>query len=141
MEEAYAALYLSERRLGQMIWYFTLLAVLIASMGLFGLAAYATERRSREISLRRVLGASVVGLVSLVSSEFLVLVIVAIGFSVPIAYVLANDWLGQFAYRIELGVDVFILAALVAVGIAFFTVSYLAVRAAMANPVKSLRSV
>ena len=139
LEDAYENMYRSERRLGEMIGYFTLLAVLIASLGLFGLAAYSTERRAKEIGVRKVLGASVAGLVSLVSREFLVLVVLAIGFATPLAYAVAHDWLGRFAYRIELGPDVFVLAALVAIAIAFFTVSYLAIRAALTDPVKSLR--
>ena len=139
LDDEYNNMYVSERRLGQMIGYFTLLAVLIASLGLFGLAAYSTERRSKEIGVRKVLGASVAGLISLVSREFLFLVALAVGFAVPLAYILMSDWLSGFSYRIELGFGVFMLAAIIALLVAFFTISYIAIRAALANPVKSLR--
>lgn len=139
LADQYSNMYLSEHRQGQMIGYLTLLAVIIASLGLFGLAAYSTERRSKEIGVRKVLGASVTGLVSLVSREFLVLVVLAIGFAMPLAYIVTRDWLTSFAYSVELGVGVFFLGALIAVCIAVFTVSYIAIRAALVNPVKSLR--
>lgn len=139
MDDSYNDMYRAEMQLGEMFGSFTLLAVLIASMGLFGLAAYSTERRSKEVGVRKVLGASVAGLVTLLSREFLTLVCIAILFAVPLAYFVIADWLNQFAYRIELGAGVFILAALLAVVISVFTVSFLAIRAALANPVKSLK--
>ena len=139
LDDAFDALYKSDRRLGAALGYFTILALLIASFGLFGLAAFATESRSKEIGVRKVLGASVAGLVALLSREFLILVGLGIVLAVPIAYFSMQRWLDTFAYRIDLGVGLFLVTAIAAIAIAVLTVSYQAIKAALANPVKSLR--
>jgi putative ABC transport system permease protein len=139
LEDVFAKQYLVEQRLGQTIGYFTLLAMLIAALGLFGLAAYASERRSKEIGIRKVLGASVADLVSLLSREFLGLVLVALVVAVPLGYFGVRRWLDGFAYRVDLGMDVFLIAGVLAVFVALAAVSYQALRTALADPVDSLR--
>jgi putative ABC transport system permease protein len=139
LDDVFDDLYKSERRLGQTFGYFTLLAVLIASLGLFGLAAYATERRSKEIGIRKVLGASVADLVTLLSREFVLLVAAAFVVAVPVAYFTMRRWLDGFAYRMDLGVDVFLIAGVLAMTVAIVTVIYQAIRTAIADPVDSLR--
>jgi putative ABC transport system permease protein len=140
MDDQFNAIYRSEQRMGGISLSFSLLAILIACLGLFGLAAYAAEQRTREIGIRKILGASVSGIVSLLSGDFLRLVLVSAVIAFPLAWWAMFHWLEDFAYRITIGWDVFVLAAVLAVGIALLTVSFQAVRAAVANPVKSLRS-
>ena len=139
MDDVYNQLYLAEVKLGKTIGYFAFFAVLIASLGLFGLAAYATERRTKEIGVRKVLGASVPGLMALLSREFVGLVLISIVLAWPLAYLLTARWLEGFAYKIEFGPGVLVLTALLAVFIAVITVSYQATRVALSNPVKALR--
>ncbi len=140
LDEDYDALYRTERRIGQVIGAFTGFAIVIACLGLFGLAAYAAERRTKEIGIRKVLGASVPHIVVLLSKDFLKLVGIAFVIAAPLAYYAMSRWLEDFAYRIDLGVGVFVLAGALALGIALATVSYQAIRAALANPVEALRS-
>jgi putative ABC transport system permease protein len=132
-------LYRREQKLSQVIQYFTLLAIFIACLGLFGLASFTAEQRTKEIGIRKVLGASVASLVALLCKEFTKLVALAFIVAAPIAYFAMNHWLENFAYRIEIGWAVFVLSALIALLIALLTVGYQAVKAANANPVKSLR--
>jgi putative ABC transport system permease protein len=106
---------------------------------LFGLATFSAEQRNKEIGIRKVLGASVTGIVQLLSKDFLKLVIVAIVIATPIAWLAMNKWLQVFTYRITLSWWMFALAGLLAILIALFTVSFQAIKAAMTNPVKSLR--
>jgi putative ABC transport system permease protein len=117
-----------------------ILTILIACLGLFGLATYAAEQRIKEIGIRKVLGASVTGIVTLLSKDFIKLVGVAALIALPVSWWAMNNWLKNFAFRIDIGWWVFAVAAVVAVLIAIFTVSYQAIRAATANPVKSLRA-
>ena len=117
-----------------------MLSVLVSCLGLFGLAAFTTEQRRKEIGIRKVLGASVTGITSLLAKDFLKLVVVAIVVATPVAYFFMKKWLADFAYRIDIQWWMFVVAGLTAVGIAFLTVSFQSVRAALANPVKSLRS-
>jgi putative ABC transport system permease protein len=135
-----AALYVAEKRAQHIFGIFALLAVFIACIGLLGLAAYMTQQRTKEIGIRKVLGASVVGITGLLAKDFLKLVLLGIFIASPIAWVLMDKWLADFAYRIELQWWMFLLAGVVAVAVAFLTVSFQSVRAALANPVKSLRS-
>jgi putative ABC transport system permease protein len=132
--------YVTEERTSYLIRYFTLIGVCIACLGLFGLAAYTAERRRKEIGIRKVLGATVGQIVTLLSTDFLKLVIIAFVIAVPLAWYATNQWLANFAYRIAISWWIFVLAGILAVVIAFVTVSYQAVKAALANPVKSLRS-
>lgn len=140
LDEKFAALYVSEQRTKQLFSAFAVLAIIIASLGLFGLSAFVIEQRTREIGIRKVLGASVQQVLLLVSKEFLLLVGIAFIISVPVTWWAMNEWLKDFAYRINIGAGVFITAGLLAILIAFFTISFQAIRAAIANPVKSLRT-
>jgi ABC-type antimicrobial peptide transport system permease subunit len=119
---------------------FALITIVISCMGLFGLAAYTAERKTREIGIRKVLGATVQSVVSLLSRDFLKLVLLAIIISTPIAWYVMDKWLQDYAYRINIQWWMFVLAGSLALGIALITVSFQAVRAAIANPVKSLRT-
>jgi putative ABC transport system permease protein len=139
LEDDINRMYASEMRMSQMFKYTALLAIFIACLGLFGLISYTTEQRTREIGVRKVLGASVPGIVRLLSSEFLKLVIIANILTWPLAYYVMNRWLQNFAYRINVGVVSFILTGVLAFTVAIITVSVQSVRAALANPVESLR--
>jgi putative ABC transport system permease protein len=140
MDDQFNNIYKSEQRMGGISLSFSLLAIFIACLGLFGLAAYAAEQRTREIGIRKVLGASVSGIVTLLSKDFLRLVLVAAILAFPLSWWAMHSWLQDFAYRISIGWEVFALAAALAVSIALATVSMQAIKAALANPVKSLRS-
>ena len=140
MDDSFAQMYEAEQRVGKIAGIFGLLSILVSCLGLFGLAAFTTEQRTKEIGIRKVLGASVAGITGLLAKDFLKLVILAILIASPVAYYFMQQWLSDFAYRIELQWWMFVLAGLVAVGIAFLTVSFQSVRAALANPVQSLRS-
>jgi len=117
-----------------------LLAIVITCLGLFGLAAYTAERRTKEIGVRKVLGASVAGITGLISKDFLKLVIISSVISFPLAWWLMNNWLQNYAYRITISWWIFIVAAVLAIFIALVTISFQAIKAALANPVKSLRT-
>ncbi|MEO7524652.1 MAG: FtsX-like permease family protein, partial [Ferruginibacter sp.] len=132
--------YESENTLARIINSFTLMAILISCLGLFGLAAFSAEQRNKEIGIRKVLGASVTGIVQLLSKDFLQLVLVSIVIAVPIAWWAMDKWLQNFAYKITISWWMFALAGLLALGIAIFTVSFQAIKAAVSNPVKSLRA-
>jgi putative ABC transport system permease protein len=132
-------MYASEMRMSQMFRYTALLAIFIACLGLFGLISYTTEQRTREVGVRKVLGASVPSIVRLLSGEFLKLVIIANILTWPLAYYAMNRWLQNFAYRITIGFASFILTAVLAFTVAIITVSFQSIRAALANPVESLR--
>ncbi|MDT0644544.1 ABC transporter permease [Zunongwangia sp. F363] len=135
-----ANLYVSEQRAAKAATVFTLLAILIACLGLFGLAAFTAEQRVKEIGVRKVLGASVTGVVSLLTKDFLKLVFIALALATPIAWWIMHEWLLDFVYRTHIHWWVFIVAGLVAIGIALLTISFQAIKAAIANPVKSLRT-
>jgi len=132
--------YETEVTLSNIINSFTLMAILISCLGLFGLAAFSAEQRTKEIGIRKVLGASVFNLTSLLSKDFIRLVIIAIVIATPISWWAMTKWLQGFAYRVNIAWWMFALAGLLAIAIALFTVSFQAIRAALANPVKSLRT-
>lgn len=140
LDEQYAALYSSEQRTGQIFTAFALIAVLIASLGLFGLAAFSIRQRVKEIGIRKVLGASSGTITGMLSAEFLKLVGIAVVLSVPVTWYAMHKWLQDFAYRIDISWWVFALAGLIAILVAFVTVSFQSVKAALANPVKSLKN-
>jgi len=140
LDEHLDALYRSEQRMAKVALVFAGLAIFIACLGLFALAAFAAERRTKEIGIRKVLGASVAGITGLLAKDFLKLVLIAIVLASPIAYWVMNQWLQDFEYRIDIQWWMFLLAGAVAVAVAFFTVSFQSIKAALANPVKSLRS-
>jgi putative ABC transport system permease protein len=139
LDEDFDALYRAEQRLGSMIAVFGGIAILVASLGLFGLASFSTSQRTKEIGIRKVLGASVSSIVTLLSKDFVRLVLIAVVIATPIAYFSMQRWLDDFAYRIEIGPGIFALAGVLALLIALATVSYQAIKAALADPVKSLR--
>ncbi|MGK6350409.1 ABC transporter permease [Parapedobacter sp. DT-150] len=139
LDESFANMYRSVQRTGTIFTCFAILAIVIACLGLFGLAAFTTEQRTKEIGIRKVLGASVGGIVQLLSRDFVKLVLFALVIASPIAWWAMNQWLQDFAYRIEIQWWVFVIAGLAAVLIALLTVSWQAIRAAVANPVDSLR--
>jgi putative ABC transport system permease protein len=139
LDERLTALYDSEENLGRIFGVFSLLAVIIACLGLYGLAAYAAQQRTKEIGIRKVLGASISNVVGLLSKEFIKLVLIANIIAWPVAWYAMNKWLDEFAYRINIAWWVFALAGFLALLIALLTVSYQAVRAALSNPVKALR--
>jgi len=132
--------YEAENRLSSIVGYFTAIAILISCLGLFGLATFSAEQRIKEIGVRKVLGASVTSIVTLLSKDFLKLVAIAILIASPVAWWAMNKWLQSFAYKINIGVMVFIITTFVAILIALITISFQAIKAATANPVKSLRS-
>ncbi|MVM30787.1 FtsX-like permease family protein [Spirosoma sp. HMF4905] len=133
-------LYRSEQRTAQVVLVFSGLAILIACLGLFGLAAFTAEQRTKEIGVRKVLGASVFSIVGLLSKDFLKLVVVAILIASPLAWYTMHQWLQDFAYKIDIEWWMFVVAGLLAVGVALLTVSFQSIKAALMNPVKSLRS-
>ncbi|WP_027126513.1 ABC transporter permease [Gelidibacter mesophilus] len=135
-----AQLYASEERTARTATIFSALAIFIACLGLFGLAAFTAEQRRKEIGVRKVLGATVTGITQLLSKDFLKLVLVAFVIAAPVAYWLMHKWLLDFAYRTEITWWVFVFAGLAALLIALLTVSFQAIKAAVANPVKSLRT-
>ncbi len=140
LDEDFQKNYKSDIRLSSIVKYFTFIAILISCLGLFGLAAYSAEQRTKEIGVRKVLGASVSSIVSLLSKDFLRLVMIAIVVASPIAWWFMNKWLQDFAYRVDIRWSVFAIAGIAALFIALFTISFQAIRAAIANPVKSLRT-
>lgn len=139
MDDVIEGLYQSEQRMGVLFRYFTFLAIFISCLGLFGLASYMAEQRTREIGIRKVLGASIGNIIGLLSKEFVLLVCVASLIAWPLSWYIMHRWLQGFAYRSGMGVGIFILAALMALLIALITISVQAIRAALANPVNSLR--
>jgi ABC-type antimicrobial peptide transport system permease subunit len=140
LDESFSRLYKSDLRISRLILIFSIIAIIICALGLFGLAAFTAEQRTKEIGIRKVLGASVKGLVTLLSKDFIKLVIIALVIASPIAWLLADKWLQDFAYRINISWWIFGLATLFTIAIAIVTVSSQAIKAAMANPVKNLRT-
>ncbi|MCG3120621.1 MAG: hypothetical protein ALAOOOJD_03402 [bacterium] len=139
LDEDFDRQYRAEERWAQIVSYATLFAIVIACVGLFGLSALAVTKRTKEIGIRKVLGASVTGIISLLAGDFLKLVALANLIAWPVAWYAMNQWLQNFAYRIDIGWWIFALAGGLALLIAFATVSTQAIRAGLANPVDSLR--
>jgi len=140
IDDDVAKQYGSEQKLEGIFYAFSGLSLLIACLGLFGLSIFVVERKKKEIAVRKVLGANVAGMVGLLSKDFLKLVFISILIATPLAWYFMNTWLQDFAYRININAWVFVIAAVVALSIAFITVSFQAIKAAIANPVKSLRT-
>ncbi|WP_198293596.1 ABC transporter permease [Algoriphagus resistens] len=139
-DDEYASLYKSEQVVKKISGYFAFLAIFISCLGLLGLVIFSSEQRSKEVGIRKVLGASVTQITTLLSKDFMKLVFVSILFSLPIAYYVMNNWLEGFEYRITIHWWIFIAAAVGAVIIALLTVSGQAIKTALANPITSLRS-
>jgi putative ABC transport system permease protein len=140
MDQDFDAMYRSEQRIGTIFIAFTTLAIVIACLGLFGLAAYAAEQRTKEIGIRKVLGASIANIAGMLSKDFIKLICISIIISTPFAWYFMQKWLQDFAYRINIEWWVFATAGVAALFIAFVTISFQSVKAAFANPIKSLRS-
>jgi putative ABC transport system permease protein len=140
LDDHFKEVYRTDAQIMQMVGLLAFLAILISCLGLFGLASYSAERRIKEIGVRKVLGASMSSIVSLLSTHFLKLVLIANAIAWPIAWFTVNKWMEDYAYRLPMSWWVFILAGMIALIIALATVSLLAMKAAAANPVTSLRS-
>ncbi len=139
LDETYDKLYKTERRLNLVFNYFTFLAIFISCLGLFGLALFKAKKRTNEIGIRKVLGASVSNIDGLLSFQFAKWILVANLIALPVGYLMMNKWLQNFAYRINIEWWVFVLAGALAFIIALFTVGYQAIKSALSNPVESLR--
>jgi putative ABC transport system permease protein len=140
LDQDFQALYASEQRVAVISRYFAALAVIISCLGLFGLAAFTAQRKRKEISIRKVVGASVTNVVLILSRDFLTLVLIAILIAFPLAWWAMNRWLQDFAYRIQIGAGIFLIAGSLIILITLFAVSFQAIKAALINPVKALRS-
>ena len=140
LDSTFDSLYRSEQQLSILFSGFALITIIIACMGLFGLMAFMASKRAKEIGIRKVLGASIANIVALLSKDFVKLVILGFIIAIPIAWYAMSLWLADFAYRIEIGAGIFLLAGGVAILIALLTVSWQSIKAAVANPVESLRS-
>ena len=140
VDESYGRKFSDEERIGKLAAFFAILAIFISCLGLFGLASFVAEQRTKEIGIRKVLGATVAGLWQMLSKDFVLLVLISCFIAAPIAYYFLNNWLQHYDYRTELSWWIFAAAGLGSIIIALLTVSYQAIRAALMNPVKSLRS-
>ncbi len=140
MDETYAKMYKAEAKLSDLLWIFTIMAIVVGCMGLFGLAAFSAEQRTKELGIRKVLGANAFDIIGLLSGNFLVLVTIASLIAFPIAWWAMNSWLKDFPYRVSISWWVFGIAIIAALVVALLTVSFQAIKAALANPVKSLRT-
>ena len=140
VDDQYDALYRTEVRLGKLFSYFTALAILIGCLGLFGLTSFTTEQRTKEIGIRKVLGASMQGIIYMLVRDFTKWVFLAVIVAWPIGYLVMNKWLNNFAYRANLGVWIFLSSALLALVISVATVSFQSIKAALADPAKSIRT-
>jgi putative ABC transport system permease protein len=139
LDENFDEMYRAEESIGTLLKYFTVLAVFVACLGLFGLASFTSEQRTKEIGIRKVLGAKVSNITVLLCREFFLLVFVSNIIAWPVAYFLMKSWLQSYAYRASLSVFIFMAAMGIALMVAFLSVSFQAIRAATANPVDSLR--
>ena len=140
LDDSFDQMYRQEQRVGKVALTFSLLAIIIACLGLFGLATYIAEQRTKEIGIRKVLGASVTNIVTMLSTDFIKLVLISFVIATPIAWWFMNKWLQEFAYRIDLSWWIFAFTGITALLIALFTLSFQAIKAAISNPVKSLRT-
>lgn len=140
LDDSFNEMYRAEQRIGKVALIFAFLTILIACLGLFGLVTYMTEQRVKEIGIRKVLGASEISIVKLLSKDFMKLVLISICIASPIAYFAMNGWLQDFSYRVSIEWWIFVLAGVGAILIAFFTVGYQAIKAALMNPIKSIKT-
>ena len=140
LDELYQAQYISEQRVSEISKYFAALAIIISCLGLFGLATFNAEVRTKEIGIRKVLGATVSNIMVMLSKDFVVLIIISMTIAFPLAWIAMNAWLDGFAYRIKISAEVFIVAGVAMILLALITVSYQSLRSALMNPVKSLRT-
>ena len=139
-DEDYAKKFSDEQRIGKLATFFTVLAIFISCLGLFGLASFVAEQRKKEIGVRKVLGASTYNLWQMLSREFALLVMISCFIAIPLAWYYLHQWLQHYEYRAPISVWIFIVSGIGALVITLITVSFQAVKAALANPVKSLRT-
>jgi len=139
-DEEYAKKFNYEELVGNLAAIIAVLAIFISCLGLFGLASFTAEQRIKEIGVRKVLGASVFNLWQLLSKDFLVLVLLSCAIAIPVGWYFMNDWLKNYQYKASINIGVFVVVVLAAIVITLITVSFQAIRAAMANPVQSLRT-
>ena len=140
LDEAYQKQYDSETRVSALSKYFAGLAIVISCLGLFGLAAFTAQKRRKEISVRKVVGASVVDITAMLSKDFLQLIFISLVIALPVSWWVMSNWLQNFAYRINITPYVFVIAGISVVLVTLFTISFQSIKAAMSNPVNSLRS-
>ena len=140
IDETYASMYEGELLVGKLAYFFAAIAIIISCLGLFGLVTFIALQKTKEIGIRKVLGASVISIVGLLSKNFIQMVFFSFLIAAPLAWYLMNAWLENFAFRVSLEWPVFLLAGVLAIVVALLTVGFQAVRAALANPVKALRS-
>lgn len=140
MDDSFAKMYGNIRRIKLIFTSFAVLAILVACMGLFALSAYLVEQRSKEMSIRKVLGASLYEIFRMLTQKFILMILASLVWATPVAYYIMQNWLKDYEYKIEIGWQTFALSGAVATAIALLTVSFQAIRAAVANPVESLRS-
>jgi putative ABC transport system permease protein len=140
LDESFNRQYQADLHFGGLFTLFSALAIFVACLGLFGLATYSAELRTKEIGIRKVLGSSVSGIITLMSKDFIRLVLVSIVIAIPISWYMMSRWLDDFAYRVKIGPGIFIASGLLLVIVALITISWQAVRAALANPVRALRA-
>lgn len=140
LDERFDRMYRTENRVSNLVFAFSVLIIIIACLGLFGLSAYSAEQRTKEIGIRKVLGASVSGIVSLVSKDFLKLILISFLIAAPVGYFFMQQWLKEFTYKTNIGFDVFLISGIGIILIASITVSWQSIKAALTNPVKSLKS-
>jgi ABC-type antimicrobial peptide transport system permease subunit len=140
LDDDYQALYSSEMKIGLLSRYFALMAIIVSCLGLFGLAAFTAQKRQKEIGIRKVVGATVNNVIMMLSADFIKLIIVSIVIAMPVSWFLMNKWLEGFAYRADISLWLFAMIGVVVIVIAFATISFQAIKAAVMNPVKSLRS-
>jgi len=140
VDENIAEFYRQEEQLSRLYKFFAALAIFISCLGLYGLVSFMAVQKTKEVGIRKVLGASTGNIVYLFSKEFTILITIAFVIATPLAWLMMNNWLQDFVFRVDISIGVFIVAILISLGIAWITVGYKAVRAALASPVKSLRS-
>ena len=140
VDDTFSKLFTTETLIGKLAGIFALLAILISCMGLFGLSAYTAEKRIKEIGIRKVLGASILGLAGLLSKDFIKLVAISCIISFPIAWWIMKSWLDGYAYRIDMSWIIFVAAGILALIIAMITVSFQAIKAAVSNPLVSIKT-
>jgi ABC-type antimicrobial peptide transport system permease subunit len=140
MDDEYGQKFYFEERIGKIAGFFAILAIFISCLGLFGLASFVAEQRTREIGVRKVLGASVFNVWKLLSNEFIVLVIISLFISMPVTWYYMHSWLQNYEYRTDLSWWIFLIAGIGAVTITILTVSFQAIKAALMNPAKTLRT-
>jgi len=139
-DETYGKLYDAEKRLGRLVGYFTFIGIFIACLGLFSLAAFMTEQRTKEIGIRKVMGASVQSIALMLTKDLVLLVLIGFLIAVPVGYYVMQDWLGEFAYRINISPEIFAVTALGTIAIAILSIVFKVLRAGLSNPINSLRS-